>query len=161
MADELEASAKIEEAIKDVLVAETGAGDLLEGYTVLTDLPGDEAIEAVKAIVILTPNLVPQQAEEQNQTFWNQTVEIIVIDGPQEPGMISRATRIGLAKVHGVLVAIDRTLGGRLQDLQEIDIAGTQAEGKDVHDASLQYRAEFYTPRDDWFTILGQGGAQF
>ena len=53
------------------------------------------------------------------------------------------------------------SLGGRLLDLQEIDIAGTQAEGKDVDSASVQYRAQYFTPRDDWFTILGQGGAEF
>jgi hypothetical protein len=157
---DLPASAKIEEACKVLLEAEIGAGGSLDGFTVLTDQNIDEAIEVEKALIVYTVGLAPTQADEQGQTYWEQTLEIEVVDGPQMPGMISRANQITMANAHALLAA-DRTFGGRLQDLQETSIAGTQAEGKDVHHASVQYRAEYYTPRDDWFTILGQAGGTF
>lgn len=159
MPDTLTAFDKVEDALAAVLEANNGTGQSLDGYTILTDHPADEAIEAQKSIVIATAAATPEQANEQNQTIWAQMLDIAVFDGPQAPGMISRRVKITIGKIHALLAA-DRSLGGRLQDLQEIDIAGTQAEGKDAHGASVQYRAEFYTPRGDWFTILG-AGAQF
>lgn len=154
------AFAKVEDAVKAVLVAETGTGEVLDGFVIIVDQPADEAVEDEKAVVIYTVNATPQQSDEHGQTFWNQTLEIAVIDGPQAPGSIGRAVQNTIANIHALLAA-DRSLGGRLQDLQEIDIAGTQAEGRDVHGASVQYRAEFYTARDDWFTLIGVGGTTF
>jgi len=154
------AFAKIEDVVAAILGASTGTGAPLEGYVVLTDQPESQAIEAERAITLYTVSATPEQSDEQGQTYWRQVLQIEVIDGPQLAGSISRTVQTTLARVHALLAA-DRTLGGRLLDLQEIDLAGTQADGKDVHGASVQYGAEFFTPRDDWFTILGQAGAQF
>lgn len=154
------ATAKIEDAAAAVLTALTATGEPLEGWTVLTQHPGDEAVAGEKYIVVFTAAAAPEQAPELGSTLWTQTLEIGFIDGVQETGSISRANQTAMAHAHAAFAA-DRTLGGRLQDLQEIDIAGMAAEGKAVQGASIQYRAEFYTGRDDWFTILGQSGATF
>jgi hypothetical protein len=152
------AFAKIEDAVAAVIGPLCADAQPLTGWTVVTEQSADEAVEGLKQIVIFTRAADPEQADELGQTFWRQTVELEFIEGPQVSGGISRACLEAMANAHAAL-AQDRTVGGRLQDLQEIDLAGTQEEGKDVFAASLQYRAEFYTPRDDWFTIIGQPGA--
>jgi hypothetical protein len=154
------AFAKVEDAAAAALAPLVGTGQPLAGWTVLTQHSADEAVEDVRRIVIFTRAAQPEQAEELGSTFWQQTLEVEFVEGPQETGGISRACLEAMAAAHAAFAA-DRTLGGRLQDLQEIDIAGTQEAGRDVFAASLQYRAEFYTPRDDWFTILGQAGVNF
>lgn len=154
------ATAKVEDAVAAVIEPLTEEGEALDGWTLVTEHSADETVEAEKSIVIYTRAADLELAEELGQTFWRQTLEIEFISGPPASGSISRVNQAAMAHAHAALAA-DRTLGGMLQDLQEIDIAGVQAEGKDMDAASLQYRAEYYTPRDDWFTILGQGGAEF
>ena len=73
---------------------------------------------------------------------------------------ISRQNLTAIAQAHAALAA-DRTLGGMIEDLQEQDIAPVEGQGKDIHGSSPQYQVTFYTPRDDWFTIVGAGGATF
>ncbi len=154
------ATAKVEDAVKSAIAPLTMAGQPLEGWTVQTEHSADEAVEGVREIVIYTSACVMEQADELGQTFWHQTIEIEFIGGSQVAGSISRANQTAIAHVHAALAA-DRSLGGMLLDLQEIDIAGVQAEGKDVDSSSVQYRADYFTPRDDWFTILGQGGVEY
>lgn len=154
------ALAKIEDAVAAVLTTITGTAQPLDGWTVLTEHSADEAVDAMKRIVVFTRDVTPEQAEELGSTFWRQTLELEFYEGPQTAGGISRACIEAMAHAHAALAA-DRSLGGRLQDLQELDLAGVQEAGQDVGAASVQYRAEFYTPRDDWFTILGQAGATF
>lgn len=154
------ALAKVEDAAAAVIEEIAAEGQPLDGWSVLTEQSADEAVEGTRQIVIYTSAAQMGQSDELGQTFWNQTLEIEFIEGPQATGSISRANQEAMAHAHAALAA-DRTLGGMLHDLQEIDMAGTQAEGKDVDSASVQYRAQFFTPRDDWFTILGQGGQEF
>lgn len=153
-------TAKVEDAVAAVLAGVTGVGGTLAGWTVLTQHSADQAVDAAKAIVVYTASASMDQSDEQGQTLWDQTLELEFINEKQASGSISRANQVAIANAHAALAA-NRTLGGRLHDLQEIDIAGVQAEGKDVDSASLQYRAQFFTPRDDWFTILGQNGVSF
>lgn len=153
------AFAKVEDAVAAVIGALAAEEAPLEGWTVLTEHPADEDV-GPKTVIVFTVAAVPEQADELGQTIWRQTLEIAFVDGVQASGSISRANLEAMAAVHAALAA-DRTLGGLLQDLQEIDIAGTAPDGKAVEGASVQYRAEFYTGRADWLTILGQSGATF
>lgn len=154
---------KIEDAIKAVLESITGSGQGLEGWTVVADASTDEAVDCedgAKVIRIWTTATPMDQSDEQGQTIHTPTIELEFTSGGGLPGVINRTNRAAAASAHGALAA-DRTLGGRLQDLQETDLAPAMAEGKDTNAASLQYAASFFTPRDDWTTIKGVGGADF
>lgn len=151
---------KVEDAVKAVLEAIAGASEPLDGWTILTEQSKDEAVDTDKVAVIYTSACEMAQSDEQGQTLWTQTLDIEFIDGPQTSGSITRAAITAMAHVHAALAA-DRSLGGMLQDMQEQDIAGTQAEGKDVAGSSLRYQVQFFTARDNWFVILGAAGAQF
>lgn len=148
---------KVEDALKAALEA---YGDL-SAYTVLTDQPVDVAIEEdqLPAILIRTVAYEFDQADEQNQTLHTATIEFEIVT--KSPALvISRANHTAAGHILAAIAA-DRTLGGRLHDIQENDLAPADANGKDAGAASLQFIAEFFTARDDWFTIIGQSGLTF
>lgn len=152
---------KVEDAIKAVLDDETGSGGDLEGWTVLASQSADVAIDhEVDSIVIWTVAVSIDQADELNQSMHSQTIEIEFVKGRAPAGTLNRENKLGMAYVHA-LIAADRSIGGRLHDIQEVDIAPARIEGKDVNGASLQYLAQFFTARDNWLTIIGQGGVEF
>lgn len=55
-------------------------------------------------------------------------------------------------------VHADRTLGGMLQDLEEVGITGGGSDLTDIRNDVLAYQATFFVPRGDLFTIIGQSG---
>ena len=63
---------------------------------------------------------------------------------------------VGGAQVAHVVAAVaaDRSLGIKLQDIQESDIAPTEPRGKDVDSASVSFTVQWFTPLGDHFTII-------
>lgn len=127
----------------------------LSGINVIVGESLDVAIEddAIPALIVSTTAYDFDVADESWQTHHKATIEVEAVAGTQPSGTISRANRNTLAHVLAA-VAADRTLGIGLQDIQETDVAPTEPRGKDVDSASLQFRVEFFTSRDDWFTIV-------
>lgn len=148
--------------VGDALGAQILAWPALSVFTVKVDESEDIAVEAGldKIIRISTTAYQVDQSDEQNQTIHTATFDCEVINGTQAFGTISRANQEAVAHIVAA-IASDRTLGGRVEDIQEIDVAPAGAIGKDVSAASLQIRLQFYTARDDWFTIIGVGGQTF
>lgn len=58
-------------------------------------------------------------------------------------------------------IAADRTLGGMLQSFEAQAVSGSEADGADVGCAIFETEAVFFTPRGDFFTIVGQAGVHF
>jgi len=154
----LVAIAKVEDALAAVLTASPA----LAGYTIVTDQSKDVAFEegTDQLIQIYTVAYAFDQADEQNQTYHRASIEFEAISQTQTVGTISRANHAALAHVLAAFAG-DRTLGGMVLDIQEIDVAPSGANGKDVGSASLQVTVEFFTPRGDHFTIVGLGGTLF
>lgn len=152
------AIAKVEDALADRI----RTWPALSIFTVMVDESEDIAVEAdpEKVIRISTVAYDVDQSDEQGQTLHNATIECEVVNGTQAFGTISRANQAAIAHMVAA-IASDRTLGGRVEDIQENDVAPSNAIGKDVSAASLQIRLQFYTARDDWFTIIGVGGQTF
>lgn len=152
------AIAKIENALQAQLQAWPG----LAGYSVQTDVNEAEAVEAGadKVIRIYTVAWNVEQSDEQWQTLHNATINFEVVQTSQATGSISRANQEAIAHIVGA-IASDRSVGGRLQDIQEVDVASSEADGLDTDAASLQTSVLFFTSRSDWFTIVGVGGALF
>lgn len=152
------AIAKVEDALKALL---EGYGPLV-GTTIITEQSSDVAVEdaAIPAILIYTVAYRIDQSDEQHQSIHEATVEFECIDATQAIGTISRANHTTVAHVLGCIAA-DRTLGGMVQDIQEVDVAPAQPRGKDIGSASLQASITFFTSRDDWFVIKGVNGADF
>ncbi len=132
------------------------------GLRLLTDRSREVAIEEAEGEVInvFTVGYSQDQFDEQHSTIHTALIEVEVVSRDRSIGLIRRATHVGLAHIIGA-IGKDRTLGGRLIDCQEIDVAPAGPSGRDVGNASLQLRAQFLTPRDDWFSILGQAGEDF
>ena len=153
------AFAKVEDAFADPLRDYPD----LAGYGVVTersvDIAGEEDFD--QQIAIFTVHLDHELADENNQTLHTATIAFeVTARGPANGMSLGRTNLTVIAHIIAAL-SDDRTLGGRLLDWQEIDTAGAAGNGKDVSAASLQIRAQFFTSRTDWFTLLGQGGATF
>lgn len=148
--------------VEDAIAAQIGAWPALTGYAIVTGQSEDKALEegTDKAILISTAAYSFDVATEPNQTIHTALIEVESVSQFQAAGTISRANQTVLAHVLAAIAA-DRNVGGRLQDIQEIDVAPSAAIGKDVGSASLQFRVQFFTPRDDHFTIKGIGGTDF
>lgn len=152
------AIAKVEDAIAAVL----RAWPALAGFTVVTDPSQDTAHEegTDKQITVATSAYRFDIADENWMTLHTALIEVESLSQFQVAGTINRANQTVLAHALGALAA-DRTIGGMLQDLQEVDVAPSAAMGRDVGSASIQFRVEFFTPRNDHFTIVGPGGDTF
>lgn len=148
--------------VENALAAQLGAWPALASYIIQVDGSADVAVEAEtdKVIRIYTTALGVDQADEQNQTIHTATIDFEAVSTAQISGSISRACQETIAHIVAA-IASDRTVGGRLQDIQEVDVASVGATGMDTDSASLQTTVTFFTPRDDWFTIVGVGGTLF
>lgn len=148
--------------VEDALKAALAAWPALSAHTVIAGQSLDIAIteDEFPAIQIYTVAYQVDVADENWMSLHTATIELECVDGLQAIGTISRANQTTIAHIM-VCLGADRTLGGRLQDLQEIDVAPASPNGKDVSAASLQIRVQFYTTRADWFTIHGQNGLTF
>lgn len=145
--------------IENALAAQIGGWPTLATFTVQVDGSDDIAVDAEtdKVIRIYTVAWRMDQADEQNQTLHTATIEFEAVRIGQASGSISRACQETISNIVAA-IASDRTVGGRLQDIQEVDVASAGATGMDTDSASLQTTVQFFTPRNDWFTIVGQGG---
>lgn len=141
--------------VEDALAAQLSAYAGLAGVTVTVAESLDIAVEdtALPALLIATRAYDFEVADENWQTLHTATLEIEAITATQSTGTITRANRNYLAHTLAAIAA-DRSLGIGLQDIQETDIAPADPRGKDVDGASLQFVVQFFTPRDDWFTIV-------
>lgn len=150
------AEIKIEDAVQALLQADAE----LSEWDITTDVNRAIEQEADKTLLISTPGFSMDQSSCQGQTDHRMVLELAFMSGPQPLGVVSRANKRAAARAHSTVVA-DRYLGGMLQDLQERDAQPVGDELKDLHAYTIQYDVEFYTPRDDWTTIVGQGGETF
>lgn len=148
--------------VEDAIAAQIAAWPALTGYAVVTGQSADEALDegTDKTILISTAAYSFDVADENWMTIHTALIEVESVSQFQAVGTISRANQTVLAHVLAA-VAADRSAGGRLQDIQEIDVAPSAAIGKDVGSASLQFRVLFFTPRGDHFTINGPTGVNF
>jgi hypothetical protein len=142
--------------VEDALGAALAAWPALAGHTIITDGNPDIALDdaAMPAIQIFTTAYTVELFDEYNQSLHRATIEFEAVSDTPTAGTISRANHETIAHVLACIAA-DRQLGGLLQDIQEVDVAPSSANGRDVGSASLQVTALFFTARDDWFTILG------
>lgn len=141
--------------VENALAAILSAYAPLAAFTVAVSESLDIAIEdtALPALLISTTSYGFEVSDENWQTLHTAKIEIEAIHATQSSGTISRANREALANVLAAIAA-DRTLGLGIQDIQEDDIAPAEPRGKDVDGASLLFNVQFFTSRNDWFTIL-------
>lgn len=147
------ALAQVENRIVTIL----DAYPALSTWNVMLGEGKDIAVEArlFPALIVTTVAMALDHNFELggSATLHTATIEVEAITDLPASGTISRANYEALAHVNAAIAA-DRTLGIGLQDIQEMDVASVEPEGRDTDSASLQFEAEFHTPRDDWFTII-------
>ena len=141
--------------VEDRLAAVLSAYPALSGFTVMVSESLDIALpdDLVRGLIISTNSYRFEVSDENWNTLHTANIEVEAIHATPNTGTISRANRAALAHVLAAIAA-DRTLGIGLHDIQEDDIAAVEPRGKDVDSASLQFTAQFFTARGDWFTIL-------
>ncbi|KPL67412.1 hypothetical protein SZ64_04405 [Erythrobacter sp. SG61-1L] len=159
MADPVdEAVSKVEAAAAEVLRDYAA----LSAWSILTDQPIDVAIEGDDILALVIRTMGPDydnSFEPGAQTLNTLTLDVEAV--AREAGVIkAKRAREGLAHALTALAA-DRTLGGMLQDMQEIDAATGDGQRRDISAISLQFRLQYLTARGNPFTILGHAGASF
>ena len=155
------ALAKVEDALKALFEAYAP----LDGVTFHTARSPDEAfdeedLEAGAQVLILTDSFEFDHDESQGQTQVDALLICEVIELSSSAGIVTRNTQEVIAHMIAAIHA-DRTLGGRLEDLEEQDVAPSARNGVDASACSLLLKTVFYTPRGDLFTIVGPGGLTF
>lgn len=153
---------KVEDAFKELVQGLTVAGAPLEGWTVLVDQSTDIAVDrdVWPAVSIYITALQHDPFEEMSMTLHSATVELEFISTDTALGPMSRRNLAAEAHVQRALAA-DRYLGGRLQSCEEVDTVPAVGNGKDVGSTSLQLATQFFTPRNNWFVLLGPTGVKF
>lgn len=155
------ALAKVEDALKALFEAYAP----IEGVTFHTARSPDEAfdeedLEAGAQVLILTESFELNHDESQGQTQVDASLICEVIELSSATGVVTRNTQEVIAHMIAAIHA-DRTLGGRLEDLEEQNVAPSGRNGIDASACSLLLDTVFYTPRGDLFTIVGPGGLTF
>ncbi|MGF7152617.1 hypothetical protein [Novosphingobium gossypii] len=146
--------------IVDAFAALLRAFPDLSGTPVYTERDPDDGLDAdteLACIVISVENWTFQNDYSQGQSRHRMVVNFDYLETSARAGQVSRAA---MEKVAFILAAIgtDPTLGGRLEDFDERDVAPPMDNGKSIGGSSLQGVCAFYTPRRDHFTIIGVGG---
>lgn len=142
--------------VEDMLQATLAAWPGLTGWAVVTDRRLDEALseEEGNTVLIYTVQYQTICALESGQTEHKAVIEFEAVSHTPTIGTISRANHTALAHIAAAIAASGRTLNGRIQWIEEVDVAPAEPRGKDVGGASLQMQATFFTPHDDWFSIV-------
>lgn len=142
---------QVEDRVKTILQAYVP----LAGQNVIVaeslDIALDETM--LPAIIITTSSYSVDVADEHWSSIHTMTLEVEAVNELPSTGTISRTNRQTLAHVNAA-IAVDRSLGIKVHDIQEQDMSPTEPRGKDVDSASLQYQVQFFTSRSDWFTIV-------
>lgn len=124
-------------------------------YTILVDQSPDDAVEGdqIPAVVIYAEAYDFDNDFEQGQTVHTALLNFDVIETSQSAGVVGREARSAIAEIVRAIHS-DRTLGGRLEDAQERNVAPPMDNGRSIGGASLQVAIRFYTSRGDHFTII-------
>lgn len=153
------------EKVEDALKALFDAYAPLENVTFHTARSPDEAFDETELedgpqVLILTESFEMNHDESQGQTQVNASLICEVVELSSSAGIVTRNTQQVIAHMIAAIHA-DRTLGGRLEDLEEQNVAPSGRSGIDASACSLLLDTVFYTPRGDLFTIVGPGGSAF
>jgi hypothetical protein len=133
------------------------------GYNVFVDRPDAEPFDEADypAINIRAVTVQFDAAPDgQWQTMHRAKFQLDCISGREVGEAIDLINQRAVADIIAALHA-DRTLGGRLQDLNEIAVSGSELDGADIGSALLEIEALFFTPRGDFYTIVGQAGVHY
>lgn len=143
--------------VSDLILTTLKEWGPLQGFTIRSDQSTEEAADASEGDKINLWLVVHDfdVATQHWQVLHTPIFEAEVITRDANAGSLSRTAMNAIAEIVAAL-SVDRTLGQVLQDLQEVDTGSTVPGGRDVTGASIQFRAEFYTSREDWFTIVTQ-----
>jgi len=110
--------------------------------------------------IIRIPRFTFDIAPENNQTYCRATISLDLQSGGEAGETIDEVNQRSIADIIAAL-GNDRTLGGRLQEMQESAASGSELDGADVGTAILDIDISFFTPRGDFYTIVGHGGVHF
>jgi hypothetical protein len=150
---------KVELWIAAVATGLTDTGEALDGWTVATNQSRDVAldVEDASTVVVATQTMGFEEFEEPNQNIVTQIVTVEFVSGNAPAATLRPENLRAAANFHAALAA-DRTLGGKVQDIRENDIAPGDTEGRDLNSASVQYTVTYFVRRDDWFYVIGADG---
>lgn len=151
MPDPVAAVCQVGDLIADALMA----SERLAGFRIVNEASAAVAAEEYDGemirLFLVSHGATPDMMMSQSRHVAVFEVEVVTRD--ELPGSLSRSAMNAIAAIVGA-VAQDRTLGGNIEDIQEVDVGATGAAGKDVAGASIQFQAVFYTSRSDWFTLV-------
>lgn len=96
----------------------------------------------------------------QDMTLATATIQADFICKATSAGVIDLVNQNAIAEFVAAIHA-DRTLGGRLQSLEEATATGSEQNGPNTGAAILQLQAVWFSPRGNLYTIVGHAGATF
>ncbi len=123
------------------------------------DRPDDDPLQQseMPGCVIRVPAVDLSPAPDgAHQTWHVATVQIDAHSGREVGETIDEINQDTLARIVAA-IQTDRQLGGRVYEINETGVSGSDMDGADIGIAILTLEITFATPRGDWFTLAGQG----
>lgn len=150
-------------AIRKVLVELRDLLSGIAGLNVIIDRDEKEPLEGdeLPAVVIFITDWDFTQPEgEQGQTKHVVTGDMEFQSGGDGIGEIDAVNQVSISEVNAQ-IHTDKTLGGRLENLAIFSASGQSQGGVMIGAAIVRFEAVFWTPNDDFTTIIGQSGGIF
>jgi hypothetical protein len=148
----------VQEALRDLLVAALPDHNVFIDRSDGEPLGDHERPGCVIRVFDTQFEISPEQGGGQTMhramfqlDFHSDSYDVETIDAANQRAI---ATTIGA-------FGSDRTLGNRLQSIEEQSVSGSETEGATIGCAILTVEVIFYTPRGNFFTIVGVGGQLF
>lgn len=156
MPDPVPAIRKVQAAIKAQIFAAYPA------LNVIIDRTDDEPLDENEWPAAIIKMMVDEMSHgpEQGQCSHRVIVHIECQSGNTATNSIDAVNQMTIAQIVAAIHA-DRTLGGRVEDIEESTSDASENAGADAGAAVLLFETRYYTPRGDLFTIVGVGGVLF
>lgn len=127
------------------------------------DLSDDEPLAANKRpaialrIVSIDYDVAP---DGMSQTMHRATLQCDCFSDATVSQAIDQKNQETIARIME-RIGTDPVLGGRLQDINATGSSGSEMDGADTGCAILELAIIYFTPRYNYFTIVGHGGQTF
>jgi len=145
-------------AVRQVQIALAAQITAVTGRPVIVDRTDDEPLaNDERPALVLHVGGQAFEAFDQSSTIHAAQFDLDILEDSEDAGSIQLRHAVAVAAIVAAVHA-DRTLGGRLQSLEEKSADPSNADTADLGNCTLSFAAQYLTPRGDFNTIVGQSG---
>lgn len=132
--------------------------DAAVASSIFVDRAANEPVtEAEMPAIVLNPGDQVYREFDLSTTEHNGEFQLDIYETKSQSKSIARKQQETIALIVAALAA-DPTLGGRVQTMEPQSSSSPDANVTDIGAVTLTIRIDYFTPRGDFNTIIGQSG---